>query len=107
MQGYEHSNFAIHNTISIKTWSFALGPCIIEYAMPFKKVLIYTCNMIVNYNSDSSNFNELLLKDNSITIHQKNLQVLATDIHKTINDLNPTFMKEIFKLTDTKYYLRN
>ena len=32
---------------------------------------------------------------------------MATEIYKTINDLNPKFMKDIFKLTDTQYYLRN
>ena len=41
-------------------------------------------------------FAELLSKDKSVTIHQKNLQLLATEIFKTKYELNPKFMKEIF-----------
>ena len=37
-------------------------------------------------------FHELLQKDNSVTIHQQNLQVLATDVFKAKNDLSPKIM---------------
>ena len=36
-------------------------------------------------------------KDNSVTIHQRNLQVLATEIFKAKNDL-PEIMKQFFEL---------
>ena len=39
------------------------------------------------------NFNQLLEKDNSVTIHHGNIQALATEIYKTLNNLNPIFMK--------------
>ena len=45
-------------------------------------------------------FDQLLVKDNSVSIHQKNLQVLATEIA-------PTIMAELFQLTDKPYNLRN
>ena len=38
-------------------------------------------------NDYESNFNQLLEKDNSVTIHHRN--TLATEIYKTLNNLNP------------------
>ena len=34
------------------------------------------------YNDKSSNFQQLLDKDKSVTIHERNLQVLATELYK-------------------------
>ena len=53
-----------------------------------------------------SNFNQLLEKDNSVTIHHRNIQTLATEIYKTLNNLNPLFMKEIFSLKTHNYPTR-
>ena len=33
--------------------------------------------------------------DDSVTVHQRNLQLLMIEIYKTRNDLNPSFMKQI------------
>ena len=52
----------------------------------------------VVYRDYKATFSELLSKDKSVTIHQKNLQLLATEIFKTKNELNPIIMKEIFTL---------
>ena len=38
----------------------------------------------------------LLSKDKSVTIHQRNLQLLATEIFKTKKELNGKIMEEIF-----------
>ena len=43
-----------------------------------------------------STFSELLQKDCAVTIHAKNLQILMTEMYKTENELNPSFMQEIF-----------
>ncbi len=48
------------------------------------------------YEDFTSSFLELLEKDRSCTIHQRNIQALAIEIYKTKNNLNPTFMKYIF-----------
>ena len=53
-----------------------------------------------------SNFNQLLEKDDSVTIHHRNIQALATEIYKTLNNLNPVFMKEVFSLKTHSYPLR-
>ena len=41
------------------------------------------------YNDFSSTFEELLIKDKSVSIHHRNLQILATEIFKAVNDLSP------------------
>ena len=48
-------------------------------------------------------FAELLEKDNSVTIHQKNLQVLATEIFELKNGLVPEIMKEVFEMQNAAY----
>ena len=50
----------------------------------------------IAYKDDNSDFTTLLEKDNVVKIHIKNLQLLMTEIYKTHNNLNPTFMEDIF-----------
>ena len=50
----------------------------------------------IAYKDSCSNFEELMTKANSVTIHHKNLQLLATEIFKTQRNLNPSFMNQIF-----------
>ena len=54
-----------------------------------------------------STFSDRLQKDCAVTIHTKNLQILMTEMYKTRNDLNPSFMREIFCENMTHYNLRN
>ena len=39
------------------------------------------------YNDSVTSFEDLLIKDNSFTIHHQNIQSLATEIYKALNDL--------------------
>ena len=50
--------------------------------------------------------NHLLEKDDSVAIHHKNIQAVAIEIYKTMKNLNPAFMKEIFSLKPHNYPLR-
>ena len=50
----------------------------------------------VAYQDYESSFEVLMEKDRSITVHQRNLQNLMTEMYKTKNGLNPAFMIEIF-----------
>ena len=44
------------------------------------------------YRHFSRSVYDLLKREKSVNIHQKNLQILATEIHKTKNDLEPEIM---------------
>ena len=59
------------------------------------------------YGYDTSTFNELLLKDNSFTVHERNLQKLAIEVFKYKNHLSPAIMNEIFKAKNYSYKLRD
>ena len=61
----------------------------------------------ITYKDTESTFSELLEKDHEVTIHTKNLQLLMTEMYKTRNGLNPSFMQEIFCDNTTHYNLRN
>ena len=61
----------------------------------------------VVYRDYNATFSELLSKDKSVTIHQRNLQLLATEIFKTKNELNPKIMEEIFTFKNVDYNLQN
>ena len=52
-------------------------------------------------------FGDLLKRDRSVSIHQKNLQILATEICKTKNDLGPKIMKDTSHFIQKPYNLRN
>ena len=52
-------------------------------------------------------FDDLLKSDKSVSIHQKNLQILVTEIYKTKNDLESEIMKDTFHCRQKPYNLRN
>ena len=61
----------------------------------------------ISYKDSCSNFEELLLKANTVSIHHTNLQLLATEIFKTQKNLNPHFMNKLFEEKDTPYTFRS
>ena len=56
------------------------------------------------YQDKKSNLQVLLQKDNSVSIHMKNVQYLATEIYKVKNSLSPEIMKEIFIFQENENY---
>ena len=58
------------------------------------------------YKDHSLTYDELLVKDNSFTRHEKKLQKLAIEMYKINNNLSPTFMKSIFPESKNPYNLR-
>ena len=59
------------------------------------------------YQNKNLFFSELLELDNTVTIHQRNLQVLATKIFKVKNNLSPEIMKQVFDFSEPYYNLRS
>ena len=60
----------------------------------------------ITYRDDTSPFDELLLKDQTFTVHERNIQKLATLMYKVKNDLCPRVVKEIFPTSELPYELR-
>ena len=58
------------------------------------------------YNSNES-YEELLTRNNEVSIHQKHLRALATEIYQSLADMNPDFMKPYFIIKEMPYNLRN
>ena len=45
--------------------------------------------------------------DNSVTIHKRNLQILATELFKVKNSLATEIMTEVFETKEPNYNLRS
>ena len=54
----------------------------------------------VVYKNDNLSFHELLKKDNSFTIHDRNLQKLAVEMYKVKQNLSPAPFQELFQQVD-------
>ena len=59
------------------------------------------------YKEHNLSFEELLRKDNSVTIHHRNLQKLTIEMYKLTNNITPTLMKTIFPESINPYTLRS
>ena len=55
------------------------------------------------YNDKNLNFEELLSKDNSVSIHHNNIHTLALEIYKVAN-MSPDILNGVFKLRNTPHY---
>ena len=62
--------------------------------------------MKIIYNSSES-YEQLLTRSNEVSIHEKHLRALATEIYKYLADINPDFMKPYFKIKEMPYDLKN
>ena len=58
------------------------------------------------YKDYVSAFAQLLEKDSSVSIHIRNLQVLATEIFRARNNFSPPIVQNIFRTTEPAYRLR-
>ena len=56
---------------------------------------------------DNCNFEVLLEKQHDFSIHQRNLQVLMTEIYKIVNGIAPPIMNSLFTFRLNQHNLRN
>ena len=52
------------------------------------------------YNDKRSSFEDLLKKDNSVSIHHKNLQALVIEMSKVYTKTSPEIMQEVFQVKE-------
>ena len=65
---------------------------------------IHERGLRIVYQTFASLSTELLKQDNSITIHNRNIQLLATELFKVKNGFSPPFMNKIFVENAQHYY---
>ena len=58
------------------------------------------------YGDQSSSFEKLLEQDKSVTIHTRNLQILATEMFKVYRNISSPIFSEIFYRRDINHNLR-
>ena len=59
------------------------------------------------YKDDISTFEELLEKDNAITVHEHNIQLLAIEMYKVKNDIKPNVLGNFVTNREERYNTRH
>ena len=70
------------------------------------KASLVHINAITIHDVCDESYENLLNRSDDISIHQKHLQNLAIEIHKSLTKLNPWFMWNFFERNHTPYNLR-
>ena len=68
---------------------------------------IHERGLRIVYADNNSSFEDLLEKSGSVSMHDRNLQQMAREIYKALNNLSSTLMSELFRVKERKYNLRN
>ena len=69
---------------------------------------IHERTLILIYpNQHRLTFKELLKRNKTVSIHQRNLQTLATEIYKAKNKISPEFVNSLFEFNNKNYNFRN
>ena len=71
------------------------------------KNVLYERALRITYGDKTFSINELLEKNNSLSIHHKSSQALASEMTMTSNNMSSTTLNDIFAPTATPYNLRN
>ena len=58
---------------------------------------LHKCCLDTIYSDKTSSFETLLEKNDSVSIHDRNLQLLAIEMYKARKGLSPPFIAELFK----------
>ena len=76
-------------------WNFTIAKAINKIESVQKRELRF---LFENY---ESSYDTILMKAQKPTMTVQRLRYLCTEIYKTVNDLNPSYMKNVFKKSDT------
>ena len=67
---------------------------------------IHFRSLQVVHNTYDTTYDELLSMNSDVSIHQSHLRFLVTEVFKSVNNLNPHFMRDYFKSIFFLYDLR-
>ena len=56
------------------------------------------------YDDAISSYEDLLRLDDSVTIHEKNIQALVTEMFKVVKGIGPDIMNDVFQLKENSLY---
>ncbi len=59
------------------------------------------------FNDKVSTYDSLLDRCGYTTLHIGRIKTIANEVFKSVHDLNPTFMKEVFNIKEISYDLRD
>ena len=68
---------------------------------------LYERALRIVYNDHSSTFQDLLLKDNSVSIHHRNIFLLAIELYKAKNNLSFQLMLELLQREEVNYNIHS
>ena len=77
------------------TWVFHSRLLNHEIDRMHEKCLRIVCN------DNTSSYERLLETDNSVSVDNRNMWILATELHKIVNGLSSDIMKDVFPLNNT------
>ena len=68
---------------------------------------IHERSLRISYKDQKTSDHNLLGAHNELTIHQRNLNILITEIYKIVNGVAPLIMNSLFELRRNEYNIRN
>ena len=91
------------------TLSSQFGYCPLVWMLHSRKLYtrinrIHERALRVVYNDMASSFDELLLRNDSVSIHIRNIQLLDIELYKVANGLSPKMMSHVFPLKVNQRY---
>ena len=68
---------------------------------------IHERSLRISYKDQKTSYHNLLETHNELTIHQRNLQVLMTEIYKIFNGVAPPIINSLFEFRSNEYNIIN
>ena len=68
---------------------------------------VHERSLTLTYRDETKDFQQILREKNEITTHQRNLQVLMTEVYKIVNGVAPPIMNFLFQLRCKTNNIRN
>ena len=99
-----------HRLVSMKSFILSqFGYCPLVWMFHSRKLnnrinRIHERALRIVYQDSKSSFAELLMKDESFTIHERNIQTLGIELYKVAYGLSPKIMKLVFPLNPHPKY---